>query len=593
MVVIAKTASRSQAALLLAFRLAGALGVIVGVYIAAQFAGAPHAGWIAAGLGGPAALAVALMLRAPPEPLATRGAVLQASAPPKLTVLLASGAVLFLLVLLPVLVARLPPDDDYPNHLARLHVIALDGRDALLDQFYAIEWRVIPNLGMELVLPLLAAATGVFLAGKLFFATTMLLLLTGPHAIHWALYRRLSLGPLVAVLFAYNGVTKMGVLNYEFGIGLAMFAVAGWIALRGANPWVRAAVSAACLLALFFCHLMALAIYALVIGSFELWRLWSARREPRRLAIDAAVLALPFALAIPLFLLRPATQEGYTAPLDWGGLHARIDGLRLLLEAYFPLADLIALLAMGAALVVLLRRRVLFLHPFCWTMLAVIGAVYLVVPNRVDGSWGVVNRLPIAVLLVMIGALHWDLGSRRARAVFLAALGLLALFRTAAVEAAFWRYDRITADFEISLRLIRPGSRVLVAEVDAPPEDALTGAIEQLPLLAVIERSSLVSLMYSHPLQQILVVRPPYRASTGGFSDQPIPLPVLLAPPQLFPPGTKPMYAPSGRIYWSDWVHDYDYLYVIDRREPASPAPDRLVPLYDGDRFQLFGVKAP
>ena len=170
-------------------------------------------------------------------------------------------------------------------------------------------------------------------------------------------------------------------------------------------------------------------------------------------------------------------------------------------------------------------------------------------------------------------------------------LALLALFRTVAVEAAFRRYDRIVADMRASLALIPRGSRVVVAEAASPaPDDALAGAVEELPLLAMIERSSLVSLAYSHPLQQILVVRPPYRTSTGGFSDQPIPLPLLLSPPNGFPAGQEPLFDPSGRIYWRDWPHDYDFVYVIDRAAPDSPAPGRLDLLYAGRRFQLFRV---
>lgn len=563
--------------------LAYTLGVLVACYVAAQLAEARHASWVALGLGLPAA-AAGWALR--PRP---RAAAAPASALPR-TLLWPATVGLFLLVLLPVLVTRLPPMDDYPNHLARIGFMATGGHDPLLARFYAIRWHLIPNLGMDLLLPPVAAVTGVFAAGKLFLIASMLLLLAGPLAIQRALFGRHGLGPLVAVLFAYNGVTKMGVLNYEFGVGLALFATAGWIALRDRAPVLRGSVSFLCVVVLFLCHLEALGIYGLAIGSYELWRAWSGPRRLRPLLGDAAALALPFLPAIPLWLLGPVKHGAYATPTEWGGLHLRIDGLRFLFATYSPRLDLVAMLAMLAGLAVALRRRMLSLHPFGWVMLGVMAVAYLAVPNVIFGTWGAAARLPLAVLLLLLGALRWHLPTPRARAAFLAALTALALFRTATVEAAFRRFDRIAADMQSSLALIPRGSRVLVAAADAPRTDAFLGAIQELPLLAMIERSCLVSLAYTHPLQQVLAVRAPYRASTGGFGDQAVPLRFLLAPPAAFPARRTPLFDPSGRIYWRDWAHTYDVVYVIDRADPASPAPGRLAPLMSGARFQLYRV---
>ncbi len=579
------------AAGMVALRLAAAVGTVVAVYIAAQFAQAPHAGWVAAGLGLPLAALAAFRV-----PAAAHSTTLAASAPPPASApvrgvqVVAIAVPLCLLVLLPVLLTWLPADDDYPNHLARIQVMALHGRDALLAQFYVIRWKLIPNLGMELLLPPLAAATGVFFAGKLFLIVTMLLLMTGPLAIAAALFGRASFGPLAAVLFAYNGISKMGVLNYEFGIGLMLFAVAGWVALRARPAVLRAVFSLGCVLVLFFCHLEALGCYGLVVGSYELWYAVARPRPSRALLVDAAALVLPFAPAIPLLLLGPGKGGEYATPTHWGGLHARIDGLRFLLETYDPTRDLLAMLAMAAGFMMAVRRRLLFLHPFGWVVLAVTGFAYLTVPNELHGTWGAADRLPIATLLVLLGALRWQFATPGARAGFLVALWLLAGFRTAAVAGAFARYDRVAENVEASLALIPRGSRVLVATVDTGLPDALVGAIDELPLLAMIERSCLVSLAYAHPEQQILSVVASYRGSTGGFDDQPVPLPLLLRPPRALPAGTELPFAPSGRIYWRDWPRTYDFVYVIDRGDPASPAPGRLQLVYRGNRFELFRV---
>ena len=70
-------------------------------------------------------------------------------------------AVLFVVVMaavsVPVVTHPLPPLTDYVNNLARAYVIAAIGSDADFQRFYAIEWRIIPNLMIDLVVP---ACTG-------------------------------------------------------------------------------------------------------------------------------------------------------------------------------------------------------------------------------------------------------------------------------------------------------------------------------------------------------------------------------------------------------------------------------------------------
>src|SRR5262249_12998857 len=55
----------------------------------------------------------------------------------------------------PILLYPWPPLSDYINHLARMHVIATIGRDPNLALFYEVEWQVIPNLMMDLIVPIL------------------------------------------------------------------------------------------------------------------------------------------------------------------------------------------------------------------------------------------------------------------------------------------------------------------------------------------------------------------------------------------------------------------------------------------------------
>src|SRR5215469_4772948 len=73
--------------------------------------------------------------------------------PMKRTNSLALLLVGMLIACLPVLLTAAPPLVDYPNHLARMHIIGALGASPTLGQFYELVWRPIPNLAMDVVVP--------------------------------------------------------------------------------------------------------------------------------------------------------------------------------------------------------------------------------------------------------------------------------------------------------------------------------------------------------------------------------------------------------------------------------------------------------
>jgi hypothetical protein len=581
---------------LVLYRIICAIATVVVVYVAAQLVSLPHAGWTAASVGLALAVVAAMSVHAAPASFLSWPDPQRSPARTRLTVLVPAAGLIFVIVLLPVLVTTLPPFDAYTNHLARIYVIASGFRDPLLAKYYTIHWRMLPDLGMDLLLPLVVPVTGIYIAGKLLLVFYFFLLFTGPLAIYLALYRKLSLGPLVAGLFVYNYVTTGGFLNYQLGAGVALFGIAAWIALRQASPLLRGVVSLGFVVALFFCHMAALGVYGLTIGSFELWLVCSQSGNRRKLLTDFAVLVLPFVAALALVLLGPV-NDGPTIPLVWGGgfasvgglVHVRLEGILWSVQAYFPRLDFIAFVAMVAGFVWAVRCRMLSIHPFGWVFLGVAMVVYLAIPNTTMGSWGSAARLPFALVFVFIGLLRWEFPSHRAERIFLLAVTVLTVFRVATVERAFWRYDTVRLDFEASMKLVAPGSRILVVTDYTHADDSLR-AIWGLPCLAVIERSSMVSLEFSHPMQHPLVVKPPYR-SYAGYDGGPVSLSELLHPTNHDVPPFQLNFELAGHVYWADWVHTYDYVYVFDRRDRDALALDRLKPLYAGGHFELFAVR--
>src|SRR6202166_4050477 len=229
-------------------------------------------------------------------------------------------AALFILLLaitsIPVVLHPWPPMSDYINHLARMQVIATINSDPDLARFYEIDWQVIPNLMMDLIVPSLVRVVDVYLAGQIYTISSFALILSGTLALHRQLFGRWSALPLIAFPLLYNNVFLVGTMNYVFGIGLALWALVSWIGLRERHWALRVSVSAIFIIALFFCHLFAVGVYGVGLLAFELNRLLTQLARLRhaapghssgpaagRLILDFVISGLPFLPVLPMLMM--------------------------------------------------------------------------------------------------------------------------------------------------------------------------------------------------------------------------------------------------------------------------------------------------
>ena len=77
------------------------------------------------------------------------------------------------IALIPFTLVRIPPLVDYPNHMARMQILADAGHSEYLKQYYEIHWDILPNLAMDVLVPPLSKLVGIQAAGKLFIGMTM------------------------------------------------------------------------------------------------------------------------------------------------------------------------------------------------------------------------------------------------------------------------------------------------------------------------------------------------------------------------------------------------------------------------------------
>jgi hypothetical protein len=483
-------------------------------------------------------------------------------------------------VAVPVVTHPLPPLSDYINHLATAHVVDAIAGDPDLDRFYRIEWQPIPNLMMDLVVPVLHRFVNIYLAGEIFTIAIFVLILSGTLALNRALLGRWSAVPLVAAPLLYNGVLLVGVMNYLFGIGLALWGFAAWVALRE-RPWPgRLAVSTLIVLALFFCHLFALGLYGLELLAFELHRLWLRRSAPLSINLfDFVATGVPFLPALLLLIAGP-TWDSAGVPAYWD-LSGKLDGAMLAISIYFPWIAyaLIAIVVVAAALARYCGAW--RFHPVGWALMGVGAAVYLALPRVLFAAHLADQRLPIALAFMLIACISVDLHDRRLRAGFLALLTVVLALRIGEVQTVWNDLSRGPAEALRSVQAIVRGARVLVVHGDR----SSTGLLSDLGLLhiaslATIERSALVSTAFTVEGKHILQVRDEFRPYVDARDGTPPSLPFF-----------RDAASGPGPYYFSDWPNHFDYVFVLFTK-PGDPNPDpsRLAPVNAGRHFQLYRV---
>jgi hypothetical protein len=489
---------------------------------------------------------------------------------------------------LPLFIVGTPALGDYLNHLARMHIIATLDKDPYLAQFYSVTWQIIPNLAMDLIVPLLSRYVDLYLAGKLFVFMTIALILTGGMAIHYTVFRRISLAPLASFLFIYNFALLLGLLNYLCGVGVALWGIAAWIGLHPRHPWVRAAVSLGFVLALFLSHLYAVGLYGLALLCFEVWRVFTGRSQGHQTLSDALVLALPFLLVFPLLMATPMME--LSAVNLWKPWRLKWQALDWLFKLYHPTLGFTIAAFVSAVVVWGLWRRLLRLHPVGWTILCAGIVVYAVMPTAsVFASFYTDYRLPIAIVFMVIPFSRWELTKPQTR-WFTAVIIALALLRMTSVEVVWLDIDRVYAGLREAFQEVKPGGTILLSRterVDFPFNRA--GPLYYAACLATIERSAFAPNMLTRPGAPFLLsVQPAYRhlARDPKFQSPRI--------SELISAANDPTIAHAQGFHWAEWHKHFDYLLVLYTHDKdTNPLPQTLSTLSTGYRFQLYRIKQP
>ena len=375
--------------------------------------------------------------------------------PPR-TILLAALAVLAVLAVLPVVAAPHLLLLDAPAHEARLMVL----RDLLItgrgSPFYDLDTFFLPNVAFDLIGLGLTFFVSPELAGRIFFASTLLLTASGVTMLNRVATGRWSLVPLASVLLLYNLVSVLGFFSYSFGLALVPWALASRLKLEARAP--AAGVMAGMLLSvsLLFCHVFAFGIYAIMSAGFTLTAL-----HQRRIGLGQVLARVLEPVPAALLFLTMSTGSGSRIAYNPEFLSAKLLGIAKSLTSGSISGD--AAFVVGAisfALLLVFCSRPRLVLPFVPGLIA-LGILYFVLPAKMASGSYVDSRLPIAIALVALAGLDAQFRPAKLTVVLLALFGAAFLVKQTAI-AALWRSFSVPAEtFVRALDALPAGAVIL------------------------------------------------------------------------------------------------------------------------------------
>lgn len=485
-------------------------------------------------------------------------------------------------LVLPVALTHMPPLLDYPNHLARMWLLAGGAEQAPLDGIYGVDWSgASTNIGIDLLAATLGRLVGGWVLAPLLLGAAVLLPPLGAVLLNRVVFGGWHWWQAGFAVLAWNSTLLAGFLNFQIGLGLALLAAAtDPAAIRWAGPLGAAPLRMGLGAMLLVFHPFAAGLYGVLLAglAFGADHGLPGGQTPfgRRVRRAAATAGLGVGLPVACFLLLAPTLPGGHAPAGvydiWAGFTPGNKALTLLsaIATYDLRLDTVAVLLLWAAARLVASGPLLRYH--AGLMLSALGllALAVLVPSTLGGTAFVDWRFPVMAVLTAAAALRPGLRSARAGQAMAVALMLLALARTGWI-AGIWRERQAdVAAVEGVLAFVPAGAAVLPVEHTGTDGASPRGRVLavglpfywHLPSLAVPLRHAFVPTLFTAPGKQPLRVLPPW-AEISVLEGMPAPVRYLHA----FAPSPQASYMMG---YMAHWRGRFDYMLVLDADMPDA-----------------------
>lgn len=518
-----------------------------------------------------------------------------------------------LAVLTPVVLVQIPTLWDYPNHLVRLWILAGGAEGTPVAAMYQADWSLArTNIGIDLLGSLLGRLMPIETAGKALVCLGLTLAPFGAIALNRSIFGGWHWWMVAIMMLAWNYVVVGGLLSFQIGLGLALFAASaeGPLARRStlATALARMAFGAVILTV----HVFGLLFYLALVVGIAFGPDWLAlqngerfRRFVGRAMLGGLACVVPLATLLALASKLPGAHvdetTGAGAHPAWHGMSfpplellERLSITLTPLKTYALVPDLLALAAIVILPLYALFTRRLAMHAGLFAASILLFVLSQFMPASALGTGYIDVRLPAMAGLMMAASVRPDFREPvRVRRAF-ALLMLIAVCARAAWIWSVWseRQGDVRSIAAVSADIPANASVLLARHYSGNVSDPRLPAgryahgqpiFWHMPTLITIWRHAFVPTIFTAAGKQPLRVLPPW-------IDKAVPEGSIPVVDELDSPEEWRSYH-----YLRDWRRQFDYVLLVNadmpNRGPGAESVPGLRLVSDGGFARLYRIE--
>ncbi|WP_231621625.1 hypothetical protein [Sphingomonas sp. 37zxx] len=484
---------------------------------------------------------------------------------------------------IPLLLPDVAPLVDLPGHMGRWRVQQSMHQAPWLGDWYNFEWRLIGNLGIDLLIVPLEPLLGLELAVKLIVISIPVLTAIGLLWIAREVHGRVPATALFALPIVYSFPFHFGFVNFALAMALSLNAFALWLRLaRLGHIRLRAILFVPIGLILWVTHTFGWGLLGVLAFSAELIRQHDRGRNWFTAAVFAGLHCIVLVPPAILMLVWRSGDDVTGQTADWFNWRVKARWALMIFRDRWILLDMGTL---AACFLLLLKgvhdpnieySRNLTLSALC------LLAVYLLLPRIVFGSAYADMRLAPFLLGIALLALRPKAGLSIRRASIVAAIGLTFFAgRIAATTLSFWQYDQSYDRQLAALDKLPVGARLVSFVGETCRDEWTMSRLEHIPAMALTRKFAFSNDQWSMAGAQLLTVN---YAAGRGFNHDPSQIVTDVRCPREY---WRPIAVALARFPRGA----FDYIWMVE-----PPAYDRrleagLVPLWRDGSSALFRIE--
>jgi hypothetical protein len=371
----------------------------------------------------------------------------------------------------PLFYPPIPPLVDLFGHIGRYRVELDLDQSVYLQRYFDYHWAAIGNLGVDLLVMVLAPLMGLEPAVKLIVLLIPPLTVAGFLWVAREVHGRIPPTTFFALPFVYGFPFLFGFVNFALSVALAFLAFGLWLRLgRLGRTRLRGFVFVPISLVVFFAHTYGWGLLGLMCFSADAVRLHDRGRSWFRSGFEAALHTSVMALPILVMLVwRSETHGGAT--FGWFEWKSKWTWIYSALRDRWKWFDIGSLAAAALLfLYALVSRRLTLSRNLAFSAL-VLGASFVIIPRIVFGSAYADMRLVPYWFAVALLAIRFKGEPSVRMGSVLAVLGL-----------AFFAV-RIAGN-TLSLGIAADDQRAKLSAIDVMPQGARVISLTGMPCTA-------------------------------------------------------------------------------------------------------------